>query len=291
MLKMLKWGVWGTLVWSCPGAIWKDTYSNIWSSRERPGLEILGQICKDQKGVGREWENMKDYTVISPYLSKRPIGMIKLQQWIWRYWETMKGYTKMKTWNQEKQSGLKEWIEQQTRLRSQKQPCCEPGWGDDTDKACCKVSRKQFPSRSYSSCKMSEQIISLRDYCSPGQCRPLTRFAMSYPLKITGDTFANLPLVPDSTQSQINPCLLLIQPQKKKAIKNWSLLPWPLLRTSQHQPWPQKRLEPPSLYGFNQSDFVGLQVCVWLPVADQTFTLPLLKKKFNGSPVSLTCHT
>lgn len=192
------------------------------------------------------------------------------------------------------ESGKTVWAErmneQQTRLKSQKQPCCEPGWGDDTDKACCKVSRKLFPSRSYSSCKMSEQITSLRDYCSPANVA-LWPALLSYPLKITGDTFANLPLVPDSTQSQINTCLLLIQPQKKQAIKNWSLLPWPLLRTSQHQPWPQKRLEPPSLYGFNQSDFVGLQVCIWLPVADQTFTLPLLKKKFNGSPVSLTCHT
>lgn len=60
----------------------EDTYSNFWSSRERPGSEILGQTCKDQKAVGREWENMKDYRVISPYLSKTPIGMVKLQQWI-----------------------------------------------------------------------------------------------------------------------------------------------------------------------------------------------------------------
>lgn len=132
--------------------------------------------------------------------------------------------------------------EQQTRLgRGKNSPAV-----NDTHRASCKVSRILL------SC----------------QCCPLTCFALSYPLtKDYWGHYAHLPLTPDSSQSQSNPWLLLIQPQKRQTTKNWPRFPGPSLDSASTSPGLRKD---PRLSHYMGSINQTLQVytfvsgCLWL---------------------------
>lgn len=106
ILNLSKWGIRGTPMRSCPEAIWKETFSNSWSSQERPGR--CWERCIKEKRGGREWGNREDSIVIAPYLSKRATGRIKLKQQLWMYWVNQERSHKNKSTTGKNCLGLKE---------------------------------------------------------------------------------------------------------------------------------------------------------------------------------------
>lgn len=177
-------------------------------------------MCEDKKrtGGGEEQEGLHSGRSLS--FQKGP-GMIQWKQRLRMSWVNREGLLH-KPENTKSTKTVREWKSKKSvQDKQEKAALLLQGSEDDTDKASCEVKREPcFPQGLTAAVKRQTTPLWRTTAFLP-VC-PLTCFAMSASMNkdYWGHSIAKLCWAPVSTQSQINPLLLLIRPQTRHPTKN-----------------------------------------------------------------------